>query len=124
MIVVKVTPDDGEAYELTIAARDVLVWEKTSKGNPSFLDFLEDMNLRDLYKMAHIAAWRQQLFAGTLDEFEKTCDVNAEMDHSAEGEGGEGEDPTESGVSPDDSSNSQSERASARPRGQKRASAR
>ncbi|GAB3812088.1 hypothetical protein [Kribbella italica] len=74
MLTLKVTPDDGEPWNVKAHTRDVLVWEKASKGK-SFTDLLVSPNLTDLYKVAHIAAKRQQLFSGTLQEFETQTDI-------------------------------------------------
>jgi hypothetical protein len=96
MITVKVKPDDAPEYEVTATARDVLVWEKTTNGSKSFIDFMSAPNLVDLYRIAHIAAWRQGLFAGTLKEFEQSCEVIFDEDEQ------EGEpDPTRPGPSPE-----------------------
>lgn len=74
MITLKVIPDDGDEYSLKANARDVLVWEKANRGR-SFTQLINDPFLHDLYKIAHISSRRQQLFTGTLEEFEKTCEV-------------------------------------------------
>jgi hypothetical protein len=95
MITVKVKPDDAPEYEVTATSRDVLTWEKTTQGNKSFIDFMSSPNLVDLYRIAHIASWRQGLFAGTLKEFEASCEVIFEQDEQ------EGEpDPTRPDLSP------------------------
>ncbi len=65
----KVTPDGGEQFELTAGSRDVLQWEKTTKG-ASFGSIAEGLRITDLYKIAWISAKRQNLFDGTLAEFE------------------------------------------------------
>ena len=119
MITLKVTPDNGEAYQVTATSRDVLTWEKTTKGNKSFLTLITEPNLIDFYKLAHLASWRQGLFTGTFQEFEAQCEVTAEMEEEADEE----PDPTQSAASPADSSNSPSVPASPRPSGRKRANA-
>lgn len=76
MIDFKVEPDGGEPFELKAGTRDALVWERTSKGNKSFTDLLASMNMVDLYHLAHIAAKRQGLYAGSLKEFEESCELH------------------------------------------------
>jgi hypothetical protein len=120
MITLKVTPDGAEAYSVTATSRDVLTWEKTTKGNKSFLNLITEPNLIDLYRVAHLASWRQGLFAGNFQEFEATCEVTAEME---EEESDDAPDPTQSAHSADDSSTSPSAPASPRPSGRKKASA-
>lgn len=71
----KVTPDEGDEYEVTATSRDVYVFEKTHKGK-SFNGVMTDMHMTDLYALAHIASRRQQLYTGSLDEFAKTCDID------------------------------------------------
>jgi hypothetical protein len=34
--------------------------------------------MADMYKLAHLASKRQQLFNGTLDEFASSCDIDFE----------------------------------------------
>jgi len=73
VITFQVRPDDGEPYELVADSRDVLGWEKQSKGRKTFMALMETLNLVDLYQVAHIAAKRLGKFAGELAEFERTC---------------------------------------------------
>lgn len=77
MINFMITPDDGEPYSLTAGSRDVMFWEKTTKG-AALIQLREGLKLTDLYKIAWIAARRQSLFAGSLEEFEKTCELGYE----------------------------------------------
>lgn len=122
MITLKVTPDNADSYVVTATSRDVLVWEKTTKGDKTFVDLVDSPSLVDLYRVAHIASWRQGLTtAKNLQEFEATCEVTG-LNEDAEDD--EQPDPTQSGASPEPSSDSQSEPASPRPSGRKRASAR
>lgn len=118
MITLKVTPDGGEPYTIVATSRDVLAWEKTTKGNKSFVDLINEPNLMDLYRVAHIASWRQGLFPGTFQEFEASCEVEGGVEEDEE------PDPTRSGASPELSSDSPSELASPRPSGRKKASGR
>lgn len=93
MITLKITPDDGPPYTVTATARDVLAWEKTTAGNKSFVDLINEPTLTDLYRVAHLACWRQGLFTGTQKEFEASCEV-------AGGVEDEEPDPTGPGASP------------------------
>lgn len=119
MITLTVKPDNGEPYTVTATSRDVLTWEKTTKGDKTFVDLLNSPSLVDFYRIAHIASWRQGLTtAKNLQEFEATCEVDAPLEDDDE------PDPTQSAASADDSSNSPSQPASPRPRGRKKANAR
>jgi hypothetical protein len=69
----EVRPDDGEPYELAIEPRDVLAWERVTKKSYSAL--MTNMNVVDMYRMAHLAARKRGLFVGELAEFEATVDV-------------------------------------------------
>lgn len=121
MITLKVTPDNADSYVVTATSRDVLVWEKTTKGDKTFVDLVDNPSLVDLYRVAHIASWRQGLTtAKNLQEFEATCEVTGLNEDAEEGDDDE-PDPTQSGASPEPSSGSQSAPASRRPSGRKRA---
>lgn len=77
MFTFTVTPDGGEKFEVTAGTRDVLRWEKTTKG-ASLAQLKEGVTLGALYRIAHIAAVRQQLFTGSLAEFEESCELEFE----------------------------------------------
>lgn len=77
MIDFTIKPDGGEPYEVKAGTRDVLLWEKTSKGR-SFAHLMNDLRMQDMYKLAHIAAKRQGMFTGPLDDFESTCELSFE----------------------------------------------
>jgi hypothetical protein len=116
VITVTVTPDGGEPYELTATARDVLNWEKTSRDK-TVVDLLTGFNMVDLYRVSHLAASRQQLFTGSLKEFEETCEVEfQEEDQEPE------PDPTQPVPYTGPSSPSPSAPASAPARGRTKAS--
>lgn len=72
-----VMPDGGETFEVEAMMRDVLKWEKGGKGR-NLNQLKENPSMESLYAIAHIAARRQQLFTGSLDEFEETCDLDFE----------------------------------------------
>ncbi|MEV6287400.1 hypothetical protein [Kribbella sp. NPDC051770] len=114
MFTVKVKPDGADEYSVTIEARDTLTWEKTTKGNKTFLEFMSNMDMQSLYKMAYIASWRQGLWSGTQKEFEETTDVVFEAED-------EDPDPTLPGPSTGSSSDSPSKQASPRASGRKKA---
>lgn len=105
MQVVTVRPDNGEEFRLKIAARDTLVWEKTGKPFRSFIDFMRNPDMTNLYRLAHIAGTRQGLLNGqTLAEFEASADVLFdEDDDDNQGDDGAGPDPTQSGATPEPS---------------------
>jgi hypothetical protein len=119
VITVTVRPDDGEPYVVTVHARDVLVWEKTSKGNKTFIGFMANMNMTDLYQLARIAAWRQGFTTENPKDFEEHNDVVfTEEEQEPE------PDPTLPGPSPEPSSTSHAEPESPRRPGRKKASGR
>lgn len=94
MFTFTVTPDGAEPYTLTAGTRDVLAWEKVSRGK-TINALMQDLAMTDLYRIAHLAATRQQLFTGPLAEFESTCEL--ELDGDADGEA---VDPTRPAASP------------------------
>ena len=119
MITVTVRPDGGDEYELTIQPRDVLVWEKTSKGNKTWLGFMANVNMTDLYELARIAAWRQgHITSESRKEFEEHNDVVFTTEDDEE------PDPSLPGPSPEASSSSPAEPESPRRSGRKKASGR
>jgi len=75
---------DGQRHRVTAVPYDLLVWEKTAKGKrigdllpvapDGSLDFTR-LSLVEIYRLAHIAARREQVFTGTLDEFERNVVV-------------------------------------------------
>lgn len=107
MQVVTVRPDNGEEFRLKIAARDTLVWEKSAKPFRSFIDFMRNPDMTNLYRLAHIAGTRQGLLNGqTLAEFERDNDVlfDEDDDDNQDGaEDGSSPDPTQSGATPEPS---------------------
>lgn len=77
MFTFTVKPDGGKPFEVTAGTRDVLRWEKTTRG-ASLAQLKEGVTVGALYRIAHIAAVRQQLFTGTLAEFEDNCELEFE----------------------------------------------
>jgi hypothetical protein len=79
----KIKADTGESHELTASSRDIVNWEKTTRG--------ASMNqLKDLYKIAYFAAKRSGVWDGNEQSFVETYDleVDAEQDD-------ESQDPTQ-----------------------------
>lgn len=74
MFTFKVLPDDGESTEVIARSRDVARWERNGRGR-SLGKFSENPTMVDLYALAHTACLRQGVFAGPLNEFEETVDV-------------------------------------------------
>lgn len=74
MIDFVVRPDGGDAYRVTATARDILQWERTTKG-ASFAALMRDMRFTDLYKVAYYASRRLGHFTGSLAEFEASVDL-------------------------------------------------
>jgi hypothetical protein len=96
MFTFTVTPDDGQSYKVTATSRDVLHWEKTTKGKSvGALSEAENFHMGDMFKMAWIAARRQSLFAGDLKDFE----AGHEVDLVDDDEDDDGLDPTQPAAS-------------------------
>lgn len=74
MMRLKVSPDGAEPYELEVASRDVVAWEKAGKGR-AYSEFAERLRMSDVFSLAHLAARRAGRFDGSLELFETTCDV-------------------------------------------------
>lgn len=79
MIEFKIKPDGGEPFAVTATTRDILNWEKVTKG-ASLKQLMDNLHTADLYKVAHFAARRTQQFTGTLQEFEQSCDLDFEIE--------------------------------------------
>jgi hypothetical protein len=77
MIDFTIRPDNAEPYTVNATARDLRLWEKAGPGR-SMSKLLGDISITSLYELAHIASRRQQLFTGTLAEFEETCELEFE----------------------------------------------
>lgn len=92
MFKITVRPDVGDEFEIESSTRDVLNWEKTTKG-ASLGKLKENPTMTDLYKIAHFTVQRLQKFTGDLAEFERTCDIDVEQETD---DGGE-PDPTSAG---------------------------
>lgn len=75
MIKFKVKPDSGKAYDVTATTRDIMNWEKTTRG-ASFAKLQLEQKMTDLYRIAFIASSRQGLYSGNAAEFEEECDLD------------------------------------------------
>lgn len=71
----KVTPEGGETYDLTIKSRDILAWERVTKGM-TFAKLQQELNMAHVYNLAWRAASRTRVFSGTLAEFEESHDID------------------------------------------------
>lgn len=75
MFLFKVMPEDDEPYELAATSRDVLQWERRNRG--ANMGALRDrMMMSDLYKIAYLAAVRQDRFTGSEGDFIDTVDLD------------------------------------------------
>lgn len=119
----EVTPDNGDPYQIVADTRDIYVWEKTTPNKQVTLQqAMEELRLVELYRIAWIAARRQGMYAGNIDDFAATHLVEP----TGEDEDEEDEEeavPTQPGASPGPSSPSQSSQASPQPSGPKKATA-
>ncbi|PXY17347.1 hypothetical protein [Prauserella flavalba] len=86
------TPDNGDPIEVESSSKDILNWERTTKG-ASFGSFIDNMHLADLYKIAWFAARRINAFGGTLKEFEETYELD--LDRKDEDDDEDELDPTQ-----------------------------
>lgn len=110
MISIRVVPDNGDSYEVTVTARDILKWERMGGGRS--VGLLEaGVKLSHIYELAHIASQRTKQFTGSLEAFEETCDLTFQ-------EVEDGEDFTQRAPSTEPASNSQSSQVSPRRNGQ------
>lgn len=88
-----VQPDGGESFEVTASTRDVLKWEKTTKG-ATVARLERNPSIVDLYAIAWHASKRAKLFAGSLAEFEDTCDIVTHDEDQDDDEDGDELGPT------------------------------
>lgn len=84
MIGFKVVPEGGDEYEVTATSRDVYLFEKLNKGK-TFQSLVNNLEMGDMYRLAHLASKRQQLFTGTLEEFTDSCDLEVNSDDEEPG---------------------------------------
>ncbi|MHA6626883.1 hypothetical protein ACU61A_15720 [Pseudonocardia sichuanensis] len=79
MFTFTVDPDEGERFQVTAKARDVLVWERQKPGR-SITKLLAETHLTDAYALAHIALKREERIEIPLREFETTHDLALGVD--------------------------------------------
>lgn len=75
----KVKPDNGKEFTATATTRDVILWEKSTKG-ASLTKLQLEQKMTDLYHIAYLASKRLGLYDGTLADFEAQCDLDFEDD--------------------------------------------
>ncbi|MBK1785136.1 hypothetical protein [Prauserella cavernicola] len=92
---ITLTPEHGDAIDIETNSRDVLNWERTTKG-ASFGSFVDDMHIVDLYKIAWYASRRLGEYSGPLKEFEQAFDL--EVDRASDDEDDDELDPTQLGL--------------------------
>jgi hypothetical protein len=73
MYTFRVTPEDGEPFEVASTSRDILAWERKSGKTARYI--LEKLPYAELYKIAHLAATRQGLYDGDFAAFQSGCDL-------------------------------------------------
>lgn len=81
MFELRVTPDGGEAFDLSAGMRDVRMWEKTHKGRGmGMLREAEGVSATLLFEIAYSACRRQKLIPDgmTEDEFTEMYEVDIE----------------------------------------------
>ena len=71
-----VRPDSGEPFAVVATSRDVVAWEKSSRGR-TFAD-LQRPQMADFYALAHLAAKRLGLTDLNRADFESSCDIDIE----------------------------------------------
>ena len=76
MFTFDVTPDDGDTYRLVADSRDVSLWERTTKGNPTLAKLESNAAMSDLEIIAFNAAQRLGHFGGSLTDWRETCAIN------------------------------------------------
>jgi hypothetical protein len=111
-----VIPDDGDVWRVTAESRDILVWERTGRGNV-FAELAESPSMTAMYHLAWLASRRLGHLNGstTLKQFEESYTIKPEAPD--DGEVGESVDPTPAAPSRTSSSRSRSQPASPRARG-------
>lgn len=79
MINFHVVPEQGEPFDIEATSRDVLMWERTTKG-AKLANIENDLHLADMYKIAWFTAKRLGLFTGSQAEFEESHDLDFEKE--------------------------------------------
>jgi hypothetical protein len=101
----------------------VYAWEKTTPNKAvTILQVLEEMRFLELYRLGWICCRRLGMFAGSLDEFCASVQIEP-GEEEGEGDDEEQPDPTPAGPSPGPASSSPSPPASPRRSGRTKAGA-
>lgn len=74
MITIRVSPDDGEPYEVIAGSRQVMLWEQTGRNN-TLARLNENPRMEDFYFIGHLSAVKSGKFTGSLDEFKNSVDL-------------------------------------------------
>jgi hypothetical protein len=78
-----VAPDGRDQYQVEVAIRDTVAWERLHPGHTAqelmpLADGTpspESLKLSNSYELAYFASKRQGLWEGSLEEFELACDL-------------------------------------------------
>lgn len=70
-----ITPDEGEPFELTAKSRDVVRWEKADPRRNSLGALESNTSMTAITALLFHAAVRQGLFAGDLEKWQDSVDV-------------------------------------------------
>ena len=70
-------PDEGPGFQVDIATRDVLTWEKSNGQNRTMRHMATEYRIQDGYHLVWIAARRQGLIGKdvSLQQFEEAYDI-------------------------------------------------
>lgn len=74
MFDIRVIPDEGEPYRVTINTRQIMAWENVHRDN-TLARLNTNPRLADHYFLAYLKAKSLGLFTGSLDEFKGSADL-------------------------------------------------
>lgn len=82
MFNLRLTPDDGETFDVEAGMRDVVMWEKTHRGRSLAALAGEGLSATMIYELAYSACRRQQLLPRDLPEslFVERYEIEVEED--------------------------------------------
>lgn len=78
-----ITDDTGESHAVKATARDIVMWERTTRG-ASMAQLKEAMRYTDLYKIAYFAAKRTGVVDGSEATFMEVWDLAVETEQDDE----------------------------------------
>lgn len=81
MIKFKVTPDGADEFIVTAESRDILTWERVTKG-VTFQGLMENMSMIHMFRIAYFACKRQGLWDGNEKDFESSVDITPTSDEA------------------------------------------